>query len=238
LETTGQDLYQYVRSLDPEIIINNRVDKGRRGMAGLNKEGSFAGDFGTPEQQIPPTGLPGADWETCMTMNDHWGYNQHDQHWKSKEDLIRKLVDIASKGGNFLLNVGPTAEGLIPQPSVERLEAIGQWMKSNGESIYGSSASPFEKLDWGRCTQKQLADGTTALYLHVFQWPKDGKLLVPTLENKVLKAYLLADTTPAALPVAQEKGEVVVSVPAQAPDPINTVVVLMIEGRPAVAPSR
>jgi alpha-L-fucosidase len=112
----GQDLYDYVRSLQSNIIINNRVDVGRAGMQGLTKEGAFAGDFGTPEQEIPPTGLPGVDWETCMTMNDHWGYNRHDDNWKSTEDLIRKLADIASKGGNFLLNVGPTARGCFLNP--------------------------------------------------------------------------------------------------------------------------
>ena len=109
----GRDLYQYVRSLQPDIIINNRVDVGREGMEGLTKEGGFVGDFGTPEQEIPNTGIPGKDWESCMTMNNNWGYNSHDNHWKSPEDLVRKLIDIASKGGNFLLNVGPTAEGCI-----------------------------------------------------------------------------------------------------------------------------
>ncbi|MDZ7312885.1 MAG: alpha-L-fucosidase, partial [candidate division KSB1 bacterium] len=130
----GRDLYKYVRSLQPDIIINNRVGAGRSGMEGFTKEGEFAGDFGTPEQQIPATGLPGVDWETCMTMNDHWGYNQNDQNWKSSQELIRMLADIASKGGNFLLNVGPTAEGLFPQPSIDRLREIGQWMKVNSEA--------------------------------------------------------------------------------------------------------
>ncbi|MFH1999395.1 MAG: alpha-L-fucosidase, partial [Planctomycetota bacterium] len=134
----GAALYDYVRGLQPDIIINNRVDKGREGMEGMNKSGKYRGDFGTPEQQIPATGLPGVDWETCMTLNGHWGYNKNDHDWKSAKDLIRKLADIASKGGNFLLNVGPTAEGLIPQPSVEPLQAMGAWMKQNGEAIYGT----------------------------------------------------------------------------------------------------
>ncbi len=225
----GLDLYRYVRSLDPEIIINNRVDKGRHGMAGLTREGGFAGDFGTPEQEIPPTGLSGADWETCMTMNDHWGYNKHDQNWKSNEDLIRKLIDIASKGGNFLLNVGPTGEGEIPRPSVERLAAMGKWLKTNGEAIYGTAASPFKKLPWGRATRKP-----GKLYLHVFQWPK-GDLAVPGLKNKVEKAYLLADASRAALQATQTEEGVLLKVPEKAPDAIASVVVLEIVGEPEVA---
>ena len=228
----GLDLYRYVRGLDPDIIINNRVDKGRGGMAGLTKEGSFAGDFGTPEQEIPATGLAGVDWETCMTMNDHWGYNKNDQHWKSTEDLIRKLADIASKGGNFLLNVGPTADGLIPQPSVERLEAMGQWMKTNNESIYGTGASPFVKLDWGRATQKRLGGDKTRLYLHVFQWPADGNLKVPGLKNKTIGAYLLADKERKPLRIGPDGTALAIQVGDTAPDAIDAVVVLDIEGRP------
>ena len=170
----GKELYTFVRSLQPDIIINNRVDKGRQGMQGLNKEGDFAGDYGTPEQEIPDTGLDGVDWESCMTMNDTWGYKYFDDNWKSAETLIHNLIDIVSKGGNFLLNIGPKADGVIPEPSVERLQAIGDWMDRYGDSIYGSTASPFEKPQWGRYTQKN-----DILYVHVFDWPDNRRLTIP-----------------------------------------------------------
>ena len=224
----GVDLYNYVRSLQPSIIVNNRVGKGRSGMQGMDK-GQGVGDYGTPEQEIPATGF-GADaaWESCMTMNNHWGYNKNDQNWKSAQALIRNLVDCASKGGNYLLNVGPTSEGLIPGPSVERLAAIGAWMKANGEAIYGTSASPFAKLAWGRCTQKP-----GKLYLHVFDWPKDGALVVP-VANKVAKAYLLANRVQPLKVSAKEGAGVSVAVQTEAPDANATVVVLEIEGAPQV----
>jgi alpha-L-fucosidase len=230
----GLDLYQYVRGLKPDIIINNRVDKGRKGMEGLNKPGEFAGDFGTPEQQIPATGLPDLDWETCMTMNDHWGYNKHDDKWKSKQDLVRKLIDIASKGGNFLLNTGPTAEGVFPPESVDRLEAIGRWMRFNHESIYGTHASPFASLPWGRCTRKSLPNGETRLYLHVFDWPQSGRLSVPRRGASAKRAFLLADPRRGALAVSHEADSIVISVPDQPADPVASVVVLDLNGEPDV----
>lgn len=224
----GKALYHYVKNLQPNIIINNRVDKGRSGMAGLTKEGEYFGDFGTPEQEIPGTGLPGMDWETCMTMNDHWGYNKNDSNWKSTKDLLQKLADIASKGGNFLLNVGPTAEGLFPKESITRLHEMGNWMKVNSESIYGTRASPFKHLVWGRCTQRTIYGGTR-LYLHVFKWPNDGKLFVPGISNQANSAYLLADPNQ-KLDVKRNNDALVITVPAEAVDEINTVVVLNING--------
>ena len=226
----GKDLYEYVRGLQPQIIVNNRVGAARSGMEGLTKEGEFGGDFGTPEQQIPATGLPGVDWETCMTMNDHWGYNRADQNWKSSKELVRMLADIASKGGNFLLNVGPTAEGLFPQASVERLAVMGRWMKTNGDAIHGTSASPFRSLPWGRCTQRATPEGAT-LYLHVFDWPPDGKLRVPGLFNQVRGAYLLADASRTPLAAVRQEDAVVVSLPPAAPDSLNSVVVLELKGK-------
>lgn len=138
-EPQGKDLYRFVRSLQPDIIVNNRVGKGRNGMQGMNTSEDAAGDFGTPEQEIlgEKSGLP---WESCMTMNDHWGYNRHDKNFKSAADLIWNLADITAKGGNYLLNIGPTAEGIFPPECIERLRIIGEWTRRNAEAVYGTKA--------------------------------------------------------------------------------------------------
>lgn len=229
----GVDLYQYVRSLQPDIIINNRVGKGRAGMDGMDRGAERVGDYGTPEQEIPATGFgPGVDWESCMTMNNHWGYNRHDQNWKSTQTLVRNLIDCASKGGNYLLNIGPTAEGTFPQASIDRLREIGRWMSVNSVAIYGTTSSPFSRLPWGRCTTKR--DGAdTTLYLHVFDWPADGKLFVPGLKTAPVRATLLANRDQTALACSLGEDGLTVTVPPGG-DTISTTVVLKFRGSPEV----
>jgi alpha-L-fucosidase len=203
--------------LQPALITNNRLDSKHS-----------TGDYDTPEQKIPTNGLPG-DWETCMTMNSTWGYKSFDDKWKSTETILHNLIDIASKGGNYLLNVGPTSEGVIPEPSVDRLKEVGAWMKVNGKAIYGTTGTPFANpLPWGRCTKKLTAKGGT-LYLHVFDWPTDGKLTVPSLEGKAKSARLLATGKKLAMNVGDD-GQLVISVPKNAPDKISSTIVLEVLG--------
>ncbi len=197
-------------------------------------EDHMTGDFKTPEQSIPdtPSTGDGTDWETCMTLNDNWGYAAHDFRWKTTHDLIQKLIDITSKGGNFLLNIGPKADGTFPQESIDRLAEVGKWMAVNGEAIYATQPSPFSpQLDWGRATRKTV-NGKEVLYLHVFaqHWPKDGKLVVPRLPSASFgKAYLLSDTKQKALPMTTTGEAVVLRVPAKAVDPVSTTIVVEVK---------
>ena len=201
----------------PQIITNDRL-----------KRPNFPGDTKTPEQKIPNQAeLDGMDWETCMTMNGTWGFRTSDNKWKSTETLIRNLADIASKGGNYLLNIGPKPDGTFPQESIDRLKAIGDWMKVNSEAIYGTKASPIPPVEWGRCTRKETAKGTT-LYFSVFNWPSAGKLVIPNLKNKVLSATILA--TKAKLKTTTENGALTITLPSAAPDAIASVIRVEFEG--------
>ncbi|MEN9360911.1 MAG: hypothetical protein RL095_2446 [Verrucomicrobiota bacterium] len=223
-----------VQSLRPGIIMNNRL-ANRYAVPG------FAGDTETPEQHIPARGYPGRDWESCMTIGRSWGYKSGDHDWKPAELLIRNLCDIASKGGNYLLNVGPDALGEIPEGSRERLAALGRWMKVNGEAIHGSRGTPFgsefgeevdgkdgygakarvsSRMEW-RATQKG-----DSIYVMIFKWPEGGILKLPPLQRQVLGARLLAVPAHSLEVMQSPQGIEVKGLPLQAPDAAASVLVL------------
>ena len=207
-----------VLACNPKILMNNRLG------------GGYHGDTETPEQHIPPTGFPGRDWETCMTMNGTWGFKKHDQNWKSSKEMVRMLCDISSKGGNYLLNVGPNELGEIPAPSLERLKEVGAWTKANGEALYGTSGSPFpNSLPWGRVTVRG-----NKLYLMVFDAPKDGILELPGLQTQVLSASFLADKNRTSLAVSHTHSKKAVIWPAATVGDMPTVIVADLAGPPVV----
>ena len=230
----GKELYKLCRTLQPEVIVNNRLG-ARGGMSGLTGmegyAGGYGGDYMTPEQEIPDAVDKGIDWETCMTMNDRWGYNAVDKNFKSTTDLLQKLSDIVSKNGNFLLNVGPKVDGTFPEESIQRLSEIGDWMDINGEAIHGTIGSPFSELPWGRATQKFHGDDTT-LYLHVFDWPEDQKLHVPNLSGTIKSARVLGQK--GNINAEVKDGEVVIDVPSGKPNDHIGVIALEVIGRPIV----
>jgi len=238
----GVDLYHYLHTLDPKLIINNRIDKFRAGMAGMSTDAAAVGDFGTPEREIPPAGFgSGVDWESCMTLNDHWGYNRHDDNWKTPATILQNLCDIASKGGNYLLNVGPTREGVLPPPSIECLKTVGNWMKINGEAIDGTGPTPFG-AEAGKFSDTEKDQGgkpqfittwnwraTTKpgkIYLMIFNWPATGKFDLPGLQSKVVRACFLADHKD--LTFNQTESGTTLDLPAEAPDKIASVICLEI----------
>ena len=201
----------------PNLILNDRLYKREYG------------DYRSPEQRIPTLDeIDGADWETCMTMNNSWGFRKNNNIWKTPGTLIQNLVDIASKGGNYLLNVGPKPDGEFPSESIDALKAMGTWMKLNGAAIYGTNSSPIPQPKWGRCTRKD--SGTnTIVYLLVFQWPTDGKLSVSGLNLPVSAASLLADGR--VLTVSKVGDTFNIKVPSDAPDKIASVIQLELDGK-------
>jgi alpha-L-fucosidase len=199
----SRELVDLVHSIQPDCLVNGRIGNG-------------LGDYAESRDNVIPTEQLQSDWEVPATINDTWGFKARDQNWKSPADLVQKLVDCASKGGNYLLNVGPTAEGIIPSPSIERMHAVGDWLRANGESVYGTRPGPIQGLEWGRTTQR---GGST--FLHAFEWPTDGVLRIPRVFSS---AKLLQGGVP--LTVRREGETAVIDARAVTPDGLDTVIVL------------
>ena len=220
-QAMGEALYERCRALQPGVIVNNRINGWS-----ATPIATPLGDFGTPEQFIPESGLPGVDWESCVTMNRNWGYNSRDHDFKTTGQLVGMLVETASKGGNLLLNVGPKADGTFPEESVDRLQGLARWMAVNGGAIHGSTASPFTGLPF-RVTSRP-----NRLNLFLMDWT--AAVTLPGVRTPPSRAYLLADAARTALDAMRTDLGVTITLPAAAPDPICSVVVVEFDRPPEV----
>jgi len=214
-DAQGTRFVELVHGLQPGCLVNRRV----------RREGF--GDYGNSSDNQLHVRAPRKDWESIATLNNSWGYKKLDNDWKSPRAILHNLIDVVSMNGNFLINVGPTGEGEFDPKSVELLGEIGRWLRTNGESIYGTSGSPVGKPPWGRVTAKP-----GALYLHVFEWPASGELVLPGIRNPVTRAYMLADPRQTSLEVSRlTEEDIRIAVPEKPLDPVATVLVVEYEGR-------
>jgi len=233
----AKELVEMTRKYQPDIIIDNRLELNH-GVSTKGRTLSPYGDFFSPEQAVPDAPLVDANgnllpWESCITLNNNWGYNQTDHQWKSPQLVINTLVNCVSKNGNLLLNVGPDAKGNIPNKSIEILSEVGKWMSQNSESIYGCGAATLAKPDWGYYTQKN-----NQLYAH-WMIPIVGGINIKGMAKKLKNAYILRDGTEAHIETKwfgnSEEGNLFINVNKpvymtyELPDKINTVIKVVLK---------
>jgi alpha-L-fucosidase len=215
----GKEFVSIVHGIQPSALINGRVG---------HYDQESLGDYQSMNDNgMPPGGLE-EYWETPMTLNDTWGFSKFDTLWKSGETVIHRLVEIVSRGGNYLLNIGPKGDGQIPDATVEIFRKVGPWVERNAESIYGTTANPFGELPWGYCTVRG-----NRLYLFVRDWPKDGELILSGLQNRVTSAYMLTDKS-TKLKVRRDDKKIHIILPLNATDDPISVLALEIDGAPQV----
>jgi alpha-L-fucosidase len=211
----GIDLYNYLRELDPDLIINNRAAKRKQ----------FKKDFGTPENFTPGAALDHV-WEACWTVNHSWGFKKSDTNWKSTEVLIQKLIDINTKGGNLLLNVGPHADGSWPERSIQQLKEMGEWNAANAEAVYGAELVAAPEPSWGRLAQaKESTAESGALYAYVFDWSET--LMLEGLSFSNVEVSSLAGVP---VPVSTTDSGVIMDLSGVTADPYATVLKLKYSG--------
>lgn len=216
--------FQELAARHPRMLTNDRL--------GGNHRGTLPGDYSTPEQYVPPYVKPGDRFETCMTINDAWGYASHSTRWKSATQLLQALSDAASKGGNLFLGVGPKPDGTIQQEVIDRLREMGAWLRVNGAAIYGTKAGPFPRdFWWGRSTRRATPGNGEILYLHIWDYIPGGRILLPTL-HQLPRSALFLDGNNKTVATMDTSGGLVIRLPEDRPASPHITVLALAFGEP------
>jgi len=217
-----------IRELQPNCLVNSRLGLSIEEDSDIDYKTLGDNQLGSKKEDFP--------WQSPATVAHSWGFHALEKQWKSTTTLLQNLIGNVSLNGNMMLNIGPRANGDVPFEIEQRLLAMGKWLEVNGESLYGSQAFDLVKdqHDWGKITCKQLEDGKTRLYLHVYNWPLGQKLPVTGIKEKPSKAWLLADKSQEEIPIAHQGVMTVLDLPVEAPDPLVSVVVLEYDSYPSI----
>jgi alpha-L-fucosidase len=205
----GEDLYQYMKEISPDILVNERVCRD-----------FDLGDFECPEQSVPAKALD-RPWETCQTMNGAWGYKKsYENNYRSAKSIVQELATVASRSGNYLLNVGPKGDGSLTSGSMKVLKGMAKWMSGNSESIYGTTGNPFSKdPSWGTYTKKD-----STVYAHVFKMPKNRTVQLSRYKGKKPTKIYLVSNPKASLKVTYKKGKILIKIPKKLVNAKDTVI--------------